>query len=87
MRGVVCVGWGRGWGGVGVGLVVEHPVNIRGWVLTPQQAARVLCGLSQEVDRLGWNWLCVWGEGGGGGYIELVVEHPVNMTKVRSGND
>ena len=27
------------------------------------------------------------GRGGRGGYIELVVEHPVNMTKVRSRND
>ena len=42
---------GGEWGGVGVELVVEHPVNMRGWVLTPQQAARALCGLSQEVDR------------------------------------
>ena len=32
--------------------------------------------------------VCVGRGGGGGeGYIELVVKHPVNMTKVRSRND
>ena len=40
-----------------------------GGVLTPQQAARALCGLSQEVDRSGLGMgiavgVCVWWGGG-----------------------